>query len=175
MQIELLVVGAVVYSQCFVLFQNARFAEIRCHDGVAKEVRASADVEIATRSVSIVFGNGINPINVGIEVGVIVAACAIDLSLGERLHLTVLIGQLIEQLWEHRWLVYRLLKMEFHRRRTYFAMLGGYDNYTICSTNSIHGTGRSIFQDRERLNLRGGNVVQISFDTIYEHERIVAA
>ena len=97
MEVELLVVGAIVYSQRLVLFQDARLAEIGCHDGVAKEVGTSTDVKVAPRRVGIVLGDGVYPVNVGIEVGVIVAARAVNLRLSEGLHLPVLVSKLIEQ------------------------------------------------------------------------------
>ena len=47
---------------------------------------------------------------------------------------------------------------EVYLRFTFFSALSSNDDYTICTTGTINGCGRSIFQYVDALNFRGGDI-----------------
>ena len=83
-KVELLVVRGIVDRQCLVLLQNTTLLKVRGHNTIAQEITTAADVHISTGSIGIVFGNGIYPVYVRIEVRIIARCRAADLFFGKR-------------------------------------------------------------------------------------------
>ena len=183
-QVELLVVRGIVHDEALVLFQYAALLEIAGHDTVSQEVAAAADVQIAAGGMGIVLRDGVNPVHVGIEVGVIARGGTVDGLLSEGQGLAVAGGQLVEQahilrsiqeLGEHRGFADGVLHMETHLRRTNLATLRGDDDDAVGTTYTIHSLGRGILQHGERLHLGYIDIVQVAGHTVDKHQRGIAA
>ena len=56
--------------------------------------------------------------------------------------------------------------------RTIITTAGIYKDYTIGTTDTVNSRCRSIFQYRERLNLKGVHVLKRTFYTINKNKRI---
>ena len=122
--------------------------------------------------------NSINPVYIRIQIGVISRTCFGN-PVGIHRRLSGIIQYIIQQLHiigspDIAGKFYRLRerKFRFHHypRLTHMSALGINQNHTIRTTYTIHCTGSRIFQYGERLDFFYINIIQATFNTIYQHQ-----
>ena len=124
--------------------------------------------------------NGVDPVDIGIEVRVVAGLREADLLLGERQRDTAVrrdgvhdlhISRRIDELREFRRLAHGNLVTQRDFRRPHLAALGVDKDHAIGSPHAVDGARGGILEDRERLDLGRVHVVERTLDAVDQHQR----
>ena len=152
---------------------------VRTRQRVAQTLATTRHIQVHTRAVRHIVGDGIYPIYIGVQVRVVAAICLEDLVFREGT--TIGVGaEVVEQvhvlcrtdkLRQLRRRRERLLHTDIYTRRSHRTTLRVNQYHAVGTAHTVHSRSRRVFQHRERLYLCGVNVVERTLHTIHQHQR----
>ena len=157
-------------------------AEIGRNQRVTQDFATAVHIQRGARILGKVGCDGLKPVHVGIELGVITRTRTLDnrrcvnirtgtLLLGIKFVQEIHVVGRSSELGKLRRRLDRLLDTEVYTRLPDLTALGREDDNTVGTAHTVHGARRCILQHRERLDLLNIKVIQRTLDTIDQHKR----
>ena len=172
--------GRTIPRLAVVALHDAPLVVDRGRDIVAQHGRTAVDIDVHALVPGMFLRDGVDPVDIGIEVRIVPGFREADLLLRERprdaavrrdgvhnLH----IGGCIDEFRELRRLAHGDLVTQRDFRRSHLAAFGVDQDHTVGTPHAVDGTRGGILQDRERLDLGRVHVVERTLDAVDQHQR----
>ncbi len=148
------------------------------------------DVGAAPPEVKVVIGNGrglfeylVVPVHVGTEVGIAARAVGFQVGIGIARRFAIVLQALVvepgvivgtQKLRQMSGRMKALLRTEVHDQRTVTAPFGSDQQHAIGAPESVDGRCRRIFQERDRLNFVGNQLLVGTLEPIDQYQQVTA-